>query len=160
MLGEHGLQIETRQCVGTEIGRGDDPSVADITGKADRDSLEAAERRSNLVDGVNEILGGDRFRRRGHTLPFADQAAGFVEQRRLYPGPADIDRERAGFVHGSWFPVKTGRASEVPSAAGSAFGQAYLYAILRGIAERDGNWSAREKNVGDRRPGGAAAPGG
>ena len=106
MLGEHRLQVETCQRLGAEIGRGNDPSVADITGKADRDPLEGAERRGSLVDGADEILGGDRLGRRRHPLPLADHAAGVVEQCGLDPGPADIDRERAGFVHGSSFPAE------------------------------------------------------
>ena len=55
--------------------------------------------RRDLVDCADEFLRSDRSRRRRHSLPLADHAAGTIQQSGLYPGPADIDRERAGFVH-------------------------------------------------------------
>src|SRR5712671_3951855 len=105
MLREHRLQIEIRQAFGAEIGSGQNPPVAHITRKPDRHPLEVAERRYRLIDGADEILGRDRFGRRRHSLPLANHVSGVIEQGGFDPGPADIDRKRAKFVHGSSLPA-------------------------------------------------------
>src|SRR5215472_8231710 len=98
-LGEHRLQIEVRQRLSAKVRRCDDPSIAYVTGKADRYLFERPQRRHHPLNRADKIAGGDRFSWRRHALAFADYVPISIEECGLYSGAADIYRERARFIH-------------------------------------------------------------
>ncbi len=109
MLAERLLQVKAAQGLGPEIGRGQHLPVADIAGEPDRHAVERAERRRGLFDRLHQHIGSNRLRRGRHALALADDLAGFVEQRGFDPAAADVDRERARFVHCAAFPPRLQR---------------------------------------------------
>src|SRR5262249_25696011 len=87
-------QVEALPRIVAEVGGRQHPAAAHHAGKADRDTIEGAERRHEVREHLHDFVGRGADRRQ-HARPVGQHLPVIVDDRGLQPGAADVDRERA-----------------------------------------------------------------